>query len=158
MITLRTDGIRMGRMNSGVPLWSCRGAGKSCTLLAERWSSALPAARLWVARCLVGHIPASTTCSPPSGLHRRGSRQNGPRDLPSGTARTKEKAERRVRTWRVQDEYRSYLWALCSALTFPMFHVLMCCNSKSSCSSLHPFSFSMSALQSAGWGERHTRL
>ena len=36
--------------------------------------------------------------------------------------------------------------------TLPMFHVLMCCSSASSCSSLHAFSFSMRARQSAGCG------
>lgn len=35
--------------------------------------------------------------------------------------------------------------------TLPMFHVLICCSSVTSCSSLQPFSFSMRARQSAGW-------
>ena len=34
-----------------------------------------------------------------------------------------------------------------------MFQVLICCSSRSSCSSLHPFSLSISVLQSAGWRE-----
>lgn len=34
--------------------------------------------------------------------------------------------------------------------TFPMFHVLICCSSKSSCSSLQTLSLSIKALQSAG--------
>lgn len=87
----KRDGDHMGCRNSIVPLWSCRGAGKSCTLLAEPWSWALPAARLWAVRYLVGHIPASRTCSPPSGPHRRGCRRNGPGDLPSGRAHTTKK-------------------------------------------------------------------
>lgn len=81
--------------NPRVPLWSCRGAGKSCTLLGEPWSWALPGARLWAARCLVGRTPASRTCSPPSGLHRRGSRRNGPRDPPSDRARTVRKRKKK---------------------------------------------------------------
>lgn len=35
--------------------------------------------------------------------------------------------------------------------TFPMFHVLICCSSKRSCSSLQTLSLSIKALQSAGW-------
>lgn len=42
--------------------------------------------------------------------------------------------------------------------TLPIFQVLMCCNSTSSCSSLHAFSFSISILQSAGcWFRRITK-
>lgn len=43
-------------------------------------------------------------------------------------------------------------------LTLPIFQVLMCCSSTSSCSSLHALSFSMSILQSAGcWFRRSTK-
>ena len=41
--------------------------------------------------------------------------------------------------------------------TFPMFHVLICCSSKRSCSSLQTLSLSIKALQSAGW-EKQTDI
>lgn len=40
--------------------------------------------------------------------------------------------------------------------TLPIFQVLICCSSSNSCSSLHPFSFSMRVLQSAGWRSART--